>query len=122
MRHQLKEEAIKIAIVCAALFVILEVAFFKSSITDTFRTALALSFLFVVPGWLLGLVYDPKIEFLERTVAGSLASAAIFIIIGYYSGIIFGLDIKYATYLIPIILIAGSVGLILTRKEHHGKI
>jgi len=85
-----------------------KIAFFKDTLIVIFRTVLSLFWLFVLPGYFLMLYWKEKLGFLERFIIGIALAAAIIGIVSYYLGLI-GLNIKYHTTLLPLILILAGV-------------
>ena len=103
-----KKELIYLGIVFLALFVILKVVFFKESFVVLARYAISLFWLFILPGYFAMLYWREKIEFMERIVIGFAVSAAVIGVFSYYIGLI-GLNIKYHTFLLPLILIIAGI-------------
>ena len=103
-----KKELIYLGIVFLALFVILKVVFFKESFVVLARYAISLFWLFILPGYFAMLYWREKIEFMERIVIGFAVSAAVIGVFSYYIGLI-GLNIKYHTFLLPMILIIAGI-------------
>jgi len=81
-----------------------KIAFFKENLIVLFRNVLSLFWLFVLPGYFLMLYWKEKLEFVERFIIGIALAAAIIGIFSYYLGLI-GLNIKYHTIVLPLILI-----------------
>jgi len=94
--------------------IIFKIAFFKESFIILIRNVLSLFWLFVLPGYFLMLYWKEKLEFTERFVIGIVLSAAIIGIFSYYLGLI-GLNIKYHTIVLPLILIL--IGVIINFRK-----
>jgi uncharacterized membrane protein len=90
------------------VMIIFKIAFFKENLIILFRNALSLFWLFVLPGYFLMLYWKEKLEFIERFIIGIALAAAIIGIFSYYLGLI-GLNIKYHTIVLPLILILFGV-------------
>ena len=103
-----KKELVYLGIVFLALFVILKVVFFKESFVVLARYAISLFWLFILPGYFAMLYYREKIEFIERIVVGFAVSAAVIGVFSYYIGLV-GFNIKYHTFLLPLILIIAGI-------------
>ena len=88
--------------------IIFKIAFFKEDIVVLLRTVLSLFWLFALPGYFIMLYWKEQLKFTERFVIGAAISAAIIGLSSYYIGLI-GLDIKFHTVLIPVILILTGI-------------
>jgi uncharacterized membrane protein len=97
-----------VAVVFALLVLAFRVIFYKDTFIVTARTAMAVFWEFVLPGYFLMLYWEEKIGFAERIVIGAALSAAITGIASYYIGIL-GLNIKYHAILIPFLLITAGL-------------
>ncbi len=123
-QQQIKTESIKLGICFIALFAALWIAFYKESPFVTFKVAASLFFLFALPGYLILSNWKENIDFLEKLIGGSLISSALFIAMTYYSGLA-GLNVKYSTWIAPIILYLIGFAIIFIqhkKKVHHGKV
>lgn len=94
--------------------IIFKIAFFKEGFIILIRNVLSIFWLFVLPGYFLMLYWKEKLEFTERFVIGIVLSAAIIGIFSYYLGLI-GLNIKYHTIVLPLILI--FIGIIINYRK-----
>lgn len=99
--QQLKE-GLRLGILLAAAFVSVQVAFFKESPIVVAKIVLSLFFLFVLPGWCMLYIWREKFGFLERTTAGTILAAAVFLIFTYFTGFI-GLKVNISTWIAPFI-------------------
>tara|TARA_Y100000310_G_C20060137_1_gene524599 strand:- start:94 stop:450 length:357 start_codon:yes stop_codon:yes gene_type:complete len=93
-----------IGILFLVVLIIFKIAFFKENLLVLIRNVLSLFWLFVLPGYFLMLYWREKLEFIERFIIGIALAAAIIGIFSYYLGLI-GLNIKYHTIMLPLILI-----------------
>ncbi len=103
-----KKESIYLAVVFLALLLILKIVFFKENFVVLARYSFSLFWLFILPGYFAMLYWREKIEFMERIVVGFAVSAAVIGVFSYYIGLI-GLNIKYHTFLLPLILIIAGI-------------
>ena len=103
-----KKELQYIGILFLVALVMFKIVFFKENIIVLFRMVLSLFWLFVLPGYFLMLYWREKLEFIERFIIGIALAAAIIGIFSYYLGLI-GLNIKYHTIVLPLILILFGV-------------
>lgn len=100
----IKKELQYVGILFLLVLIIFKIAFYKENFIVLFRNALSLFWLFVLPGYFIMLYWRENLEFLERFIIGVAMSAAIIGIFSYYIGMI-GLDIKYHSVALPLILI-----------------
>jgi len=101
---QVKRESKYIGILFLIALIIFKIAFYKENLIILFRNVLALFWLFILPGYFIMLYWNDKIGFLERFVVGILLSAAVIGIFSYYLGLM-GINIKYHTIILPLVLI-----------------
>ncbi len=99
-----KREMKYLGIALAALFIALEIAFYKENLLAVLRNALSLFWLFVLPGYFIMLYWHENLGFLERFFVGFAVAAGITGVFSYYAGLI-GLNIKYHVILFPIVMI-----------------
>lgn len=115
MDKDLKDEITKLLIFLVIIIIILKIVFYRQDIVTTTRTALALTWLFVLPGYALMFYWKEKLDFAERIVIGTAAAAAVISITSYYVGLL-GLHVKYHGIVLPVaMLVAAAV--ILKRKK-----
>ena len=112
----IKKELQYLGILLIAALIIFKIAFFKEDIIILLRNVLSLFWLFVLPGYFIMLYWKEKIGFVERFFIGTLLSAAIIGISGYYIGIA-GLNIKFHAMILPLIII--FIGVIINLKKSH---
>lgn len=116
--ESLKNELQYIGILFLLVLVIFKIAFFKEGFIVLFRNVLSLFWLFVLPGYFLMLYWQEKLDFIERLIIGIILSAGLTGILSYYLGLI-GLNIKYHTILLPLVIMAvGFIVVILTDKNN----
>ena len=100
----IKKELQYIGILFLLVLIIFKIAFFKEDAVVLLRNVLSLFWLFALPGCLIMLYWEEQLGFVERFIIGVAMSAAIIGIFSYYLGLI-GLDIKYHSVALPLILI-----------------
>ena len=115
--QQAKDDTIKAGILFAALFAILEIAFYKGSILVNLRIALALFGLFIVPGYFIMHYWRNNLGFLEMALGGSLMASALYIVYSYYLGLL-KVNALYSTISFPIIVIGGYFAIEMMREKH----
>jgi len=103
-----KKELQYVGILFILSLIAFKTAFFKETLIVIFRNVLSLFWLFVLPGYFLMLYWQEKLGFTERFIIGIALAAAIIGIFSYYLGLM-GLNIKYHTILLPLILILFGV-------------
>ena len=103
-----KKESVYLGAVFLVLLLILKIVFFKEDFIVLARYAVSLLWLFIIPGFFSMLYWGDNIEFIERIVVGFAVSAAVIGVFSYYIGLI-GLNIKYHTFLLPLILIVMGI-------------
>tara|TARA_Y100000294_G_scaffold51920_2_gene48961 strand:+ start:1655 stop:2011 length:357 start_codon:yes stop_codon:yes gene_type:complete len=102
--EDMKKELMYIGLLFIIALVVFKIAFFKEEVTVLLRTVLSLFWLFVLPGYFILLYWKEKLGFMERFIVGIMVSAAIIGIASYYIGLM-GMNIKYHTALLPLVLI-----------------
>ena len=100
----LKKELQYVAILFLLAVAAFKIAFFNENLIVLFRNVLSLFWLFALPGYFIMFYWKEKLDFTERFIIGIALSAGIIGITSYYLGIS-GLDIKYHTVLLPLIII-----------------
>jgi len=104
-----------IGIIFLLALIAFKIAFFKENLIVLVRNVLSLFWLFILPGYFLMLYWKEKIGFLERFIIGIVLAAAIIGVFSYYLGLL-GLNIKYHTIVLPLILIL--LGVVINYKKH----
>ncbi len=92
----------------AAVIIMLRIAYYKESTFEVVRTAAALFWLFVLPGYAMTLYWLGKIGFVERIILGAVAAMALNGILSYYLGLI-GLKLQNQALILPAAVIIISV-------------
>ena len=115
LNNQLKNEAVKLGLVLLAVAVIIKIAFFREDIITTTRTALALFWMFALPGYALLYYWKDRLDFGERIVIGTATAAAIMAISSYYTGLL-GLPVRLHGIVLPVVMLAVAY-LIMKRKK-----
>ncbi len=111
----IKKELQYIGVLFFISLIVFKIAFFNEDLIILARTTLSLFWIFALPGYFLMLYWKEKLVFMERFIIGIALSAAIIGISSYYIGII-GLNIKYHTALLPILLILVGLSINLKRR------
>ena len=111
---KLKKEICIIGILLVLFILIFKIIFFKENLMVVFRTVLSLFWMFIIPGYFILFYWKEKLNFTERLIIGIALSAAITGIFSYYLGII-GINIKYHTIILPLIMI--FIGILINLKE-----
>ena len=101
---KIKQELLYLLILLVISIIALKIVFYKESLGIIIRLVLSFFWVFILPGFSLMFYWEDKLSFTERLVIGVGVSAAIIGIISYYLGLL-GLNIKYHTIIIPLILI-----------------
>lgn len=100
------------------LFVLIfKIIFFKEDLMVVFRMVISIFWLFVITGYAAMFYWNKKLGFIERLIIGIALSAAVIGISSYYLGIA-GLNIKYHTVILPLVMI--FIGIFLNFKEIKG--
>lgn len=97
---KLRQEAAWLAAAFAALLVILYIAYRNESITVVARTAAAIYWLFVLPGYAVMFHWRAHLGFLERVVTGAVGALVVVGVASYYLGLI-GLKLQNQTLILP---------------------
>lgn len=93
-----------------AVAIILKIAYYRESSFEVLRTAAALFWLFVLPGYAMTLYWQGKIGFIERIALGAVAAMALNGILSYYLGLA-GLKLQNQTLILPAAVIIISFAL-----------
>ena len=109
-----KKELQYIGILFLLVLTIFKIAFFKENLVVLLRNVLSLFWLFALPGYFIMLYWKKQLRFVERLVIGVAMAAAIIGISSYYIGLI-GLNIKYHSVALPLILIL--IGIIINFRK-----
>ena len=113
----IKKELKYIVLIFLASILIFYIAFFKENVIVLTRFVLSLYWLFVLPGYFAMLYWNEKLDFFERFVIGIAVSAGVIGILSYYIGLM-GLNIKYHTVFLPLLIILfGFIFAMLKKKQ-----
>ena len=113
--NSIKEESKYIGILFVIGLIIFKIIYFKESFVVLLKIVASLFWLFAIPGYFAMLYWKEKLEFAERFVIGVLLSAAVIGIFSYYIGLI-GLNIKYHTFVLPILIMAVGLAAAIMKK------
>lgn len=112
----MRKEGFYILYLFLAVLLIFRIAFFKDSLLVVMRSALAVFWVFVIPGYFGMLFWHEKLDFVQRLLIGTALAAGLTGTISYYLGLI-GLNIKYHTVLLPLLIIILGLLLLLMKKK-----
>ena len=104
---EIKNELLLLLAVLGLMVVVIKIAYYKESAVVVIRAAASLFWLFILPGYALMLYWRQKLNFIERTVIGTVAVMVVAGLISYYLGLL-GLKIQNQTFLLPAAIIAVS--------------
>ena len=110
----LKKETQYISLIFILVLLVFKIAFYKEGYFVLFRNVLSIFWLFVLPGYFLMLYWSSKLDFIERLIIGISVSAGLTGILSYYIAL-FGLNIKYHAFMLPLVLIL--LGFLLAIKK-----
>ncbi|MBL7147611.1 MAG: hypothetical protein ISS82_02190 [Nanoarchaeota archaeon] len=102
--EKIKNESMYLSMIFIIFLILFKIIFFKENLMVIFKTVISIFWLFIIPGYFILFYWDEKLGFTERLIIGIALSAAVIGILSYYLGII-GLNIKYHTIILPLILI-----------------
>jgi hypothetical protein len=120
---KLKVESKVLLVILAFLFIALQVVFFRENTAVVARLALALGWLFILPGYALLLFIHRTLSLAVRLGIGFCCAVAAYGLLSYYFGIL-GLHVRFHWLLIPLILLVlgASLSLIVEKKyKNEGK-
>ena len=100
----LKKEGVYLAIALAAGIVLFKVIFYNETFVNITRLVASLFWLFVIPGYFVILYWEKKLDFIERMIIGTALGVGLDGILSYYLGL-FGVNIKFHTVILPLVLI-----------------
>ncbi len=99
-----KKEASYIGILFIIAVVMFKIAFYKESFFMLLKIVLSLFWLFLIPGYFIMLFWKERLGFVERAVIGTSFAAAIIGISSYYISLM-GLNLKYHSIALPLLVI-----------------
>ena len=114
----IKKELWNIGLALLIGLIIFKIVFFNENLLVVLRLVLSLFWLFVIPGYFLMLYWRENLEFIERLVIGVALSAGIIGVSSYYIGL-FGLNVKYHAYILPLIIILIGFTAAARKKDLH---
>jgi len=112
--EKIKNESMYLSMIFIIFLILFKIIFFKENLMVIFKTVISIFWLFIIPGYFILFYWDEKLGFTERLIIGIALSAAVIGILSYYLGII-GLNIKYHTIILPLILIL--IGIFINFKK-----
>ena len=112
----LKKESIYLAVLISLGIIIFKILFFKEDFLVVAKVVLSLFFIFIMPGFYLMYYWYDKLDFTNRFIIGFSLSAVLIGSISYHLGIL-GLNIKYHTFVLPLILLILAVVIIIRKKN-----
>ena len=113
---KLKKEFSVVGVLFIVFLIVFKILFYKESLIIVIKTVFALFWIFVLPGFALMYYWHDKLNFLERLIIGITLSAALIGLLSYYLGL-FGLNIKYHGFLLPILFLIIAFVIIVKKKE-----
>ena len=113
---KLKKELGYVGILFILFILIFKITFFKESLVVVFRMVISLFWMFILPGYALMFYWKNKLGFTERFIMGIALSTAIIGILSYYLGLI-GINIKYHTIILPLIIILAGLFISLRKTK-----
>lgn len=114
----LKKDFSQLGIFLVLFITILQIVFYKESLITTGRVSLSIFWMFIIPGFMIMYYWFEKFSFIERIILGTILSAGIVGIIGYYMGLL-GLPTQVHGILIPLAEV-GIGSWIISRKLKEG--
>lgn len=112
-KQLLKKELVYLLLAFAIITAIFQTIFIKENIITAGRTAAALFWLFVLPGFAPMYYWHEKLDFLERLIIGTVLGLAVVGVIGYNLSLF--LNMKYHTILLPAAMLAVGAFVILRK-------
>jgi uncharacterized membrane protein len=116
----IKQEAMLLAVLFAAIFIILKIAFYKEEFATVLTLSGAIFWLFMLPGYCIMLIWKEQLDALSRTIMSLPISAATIGIVGYYLSLI-GIHAKYHHILLPLTMIILPIGYIIWKESRTKK-
>lgn len=108
--RELKQEAKWLAATFAVFLIIVYIAYRDESVAVVARTAAAIYWLFVIPGYAVMFHWRDHLGFVERVVVGTVAAMVVAGVSSYYLGLI-GLKLQNQTLVLPAAVILISFAL-----------
>jgi hypothetical protein len=120
IKERLGKEAVYLLYALIALFVVLKVVFYKETFWVITRIAVSFFWMFVLPGFAVMFIWQDKLSFGERLVAGIALSAASIGTLSYHFGLA-GIHAKYHWLLLPLLIIIIAAIIIIIKKNRKRK-
>ena len=104
-----KQELAWLAASFAAFIAIIYITYHKENTATVARTAAAIYWLFVIPGWAVMNHWRENLGFVERLAVGTAGAMAITGVASYYLGLV-GLKLQNQALILPAAVIIASFG------------
>ena len=100
----LKKEGVYLAIALVAGIILFKIIFYNETFVNIIRFVASLFWLFAIPGYVLMLYWEKKIDFIERIIIGTALGVGLGGILSYYLGL-FGVNVRFHAIILPLVLI-----------------
>lgn len=114
----MKKDNICLLALLIAILLIFKIVFYKDTIINSVKISFAIMWIMIIPGYTFMLYWREHLNFIERAVIGSCASAGMYGILSYYLGII-GVHVKYHIFILPVLFIV--IGVFMSKELFLGK-
>lgn len=114
IKDPLQKDLIGLGITYLVLLLMFVISF-KDDIFLKLKLVSTIFWMFVLPGFSMLLMWQEKLKFLERFVAGTILGGILMGMFGYLIGLITGMNLKYYPYFLPIIFI--GLGYLLYKRK-----
>jgi len=111
------KEFTSLAILWVASVIATKLIFYKESFLVSLKVSSSFFFIFMLPGYAMMLYWSDKLSVAERLVVGTGVSFGLTGILSYYLGLL-GLNIRYHTFLLPLLLIVLGIVFYQAQKDH----
>ena len=111
----MKDDAIVVIAAYFILIILLKAAFYQEPLLSVIRIVASLYWLFLLPGMALSYFFFRDVTAVERIIISFIMGAACVGLILYFSGLL-GVNLKYMSWLGPILVI-GIAGYLIFRRE-----
>lgn len=116
----LKSDVARLGIGLLLILIALQIVFYKESLGTIIKIALALYYLYIIPGFCVMLYWQHRLDFIERFIVGTMAGLGLIAILSYFTGM-FGISIIYHNYIFPPIIIVVGLALYVMRDHKEEK-
>ena len=113
---RLKKEVTFIGIVFLATYGIFQAVFIKENPISVIRTVAGLYWLYILPGYAFMMMFEDKLEAVERLIIGTLAGMAVVGVVGYNLTVI-GINMRYHFIILPPAMISLGIFLALQKRK-----